>query len=721
MKLKFSISILNVFASMFAGIFAVVVVMAASAALAQEDANPPVSLSADEMQYDQNSTVVIASGNVEISQTGKTLIADHVTYDRLNNKVGASGNVILHYSNGDVYFADSMEITGDLKNGMIEDFKAILADKSRFAAARADLVDDKTLTLQNAVYSACKKCEEDPTRAPLWQIKAVKVVHDREEKMIEYTNAWMEFSGVPVMYIPYLSYPDPSVKRKTGLLTPSFGGSSDLGGIIKQPIFYVIDDHSDTTITPILTGNGEHALAGQYRKRYADGELSIDGSYSRSAENRNLGHISAQTEFDIDRTWRWGLDANRTWGDTYMRRYGFNNQSTLTSRAYIEGFRGKNYVSAEALSFQGLASTDNPKTIPLVAPLAQFSHQGDPGKYGQYTSLDLNLASMTREIGTDSHRISANAGWTLPYIAPKGDVYKLSATLRTDIFNTSNQPYNGEADGLYDGITYRVYPQLALDWRWPLAKRTGTISEIIEPVAQAIVGPNGSNSQKMPNEDSQHVDLNDSNLFSTNRFTGFDKVESGSRLNYGVKWGLYGDGGGSTNLMIGQSYSLNSDNTFAAGSGLAENFSDIVGMVKVSPGTNFNMLYRTRVDKSTYKFHSNELGVSGGVYDFNYGINYSFFKRQPNSEFLGREELNYSLGYKVSDFWSVSYNGVNDLATDGGQRLQRAGIVYDDECFTFDASISRTFYQDREIKPTDSFIVRLVFKTIGEVSGGQGF
>ena len=693
----------------------------ATAVVAQEKNNIPVSLSADEMQYNQNSTIVTAQGNVEISQTGKTLIADTVTYDRTSNKIGASGNVILHNSNGDVYFADKMEITGDLKNGMIEDFKAILADKSRFAAARADLVDDKTLTLNNAVYSPCKACEEDPTRAPLWQIKAVKVVHNREEKIIEYSNAWMEFSGIPVMYIPYLSYPDPTVKRKSGLLPPSFGGSSDLGGIFKQPVFYVIDDHSDTTITPIITGNGENALAGEYRKRFADGSLNVDGSFSRSAENNNLGHISAQTEFDIDRTWRWGLDANRTWGDTYMRRYGFNGAATLNSRAYIEGFRGKNYAGVEALSFQGLSSADTPKTIPVVAPLAQFSHQGEAGKYGEYTSFDLNLASLTRESGTDSTRISAKAGWTLPYTAPKGDVYKLSATLRTDVFNVSDQPHTEEADGLYDGTTYRVYPQVALDWRWPLAKRSGTTSEIIEPMAQAIVGPYGGNSQKMPNEDSQDVNFNDSSLFSTNRFAGLDKVESGPRLNYGIKWGLYGDGGGSTNLMIGQSYRLSSDDTFNAGSGLEDNFSDFVGMVKVSPNSNFNMLYRTRVDKNSYEFHSSELGMNGNAYDFNYGINYAFFKRQAGSEFAGREQINYSLGYNLTNNWNINYSGTDDLATGGGQRLQRTGLVYDDECFTFDASFSRTFYQDREIKPTDALMIRLTFKTIGEVSADQGF
>jgi len=695
--------------------------LAPSISLAQESNDSAVSLSADEMEYNQNSTVVVARGNVEISQNDKTLIADTVTYDRTNNIVGAAGNVILHYSNGDVYFAKEMEVTGDLKNGVIDDFKAVMANKSRFAASRAELVDDKTLTLDRAVYSPCKPCEEDPSRAPLWQLKAVKVVHNREEKMVEYSHAWMEFSGVPVMYIPYISYPDPSVKRKTGLLSPSFGGSSDLGGLVKQPVFYVIDKNSDATITPIYAGNGGHAMAGEYRNRLADGALNIDGSFSKNKKTKsNMGHLSVNAEFDIDRTWRWGIDGNRTWDDTYLRRYGFNNQSTLTSRAYMEGFRGKNYASIEAITYQGLAATDNAKTTPIVAPLAQYNYQGDFGKYGQYTSLDLNMAALTREQGLDSRRISAKAGWSLPYIAPKGDMYKLSATLRTDVFNAANQPHNTEPGGTYSGTTYRIYPQVALDWRWPLTKRSGTVSEVLEPIVQGIIGPNGGNSQKMPNEDSQGIDINDSNLFSDNRFTGFDKIESGPRVNYGIKWGIYGDGGGSTNLILGQSYRPSSDDTFNQGSGFEDNFSDFVGMVKISPSSKFDVLYRTRIDKRTYDFHSNEVGVSGNVYDLSYGANYSFFRKQPQSELAGREEINYSLEYKLTDYWSMNYGAIHDLTKDGGIRLQRTGIVYDDECFTFDASFSRTFYQDREIKPTDTMMFRLVFKTVGAVSTNQG-
>ncbi|MBD3661022.1 MAG: LPS-assembly protein LptD, partial [Arenibacter algicola] len=248
------------------------------------------------------------------------------------------------------------------------------------------------------------------------------------------------------------------------------------------------------------------------------------------------------------------------------------------------------------------------------------------------------------------------------------------------------------------------------------ARRTGTTTEVLEPIAQVVVSPYGGNSFKMPNEDSQDFDFNDTNLFSANRFTGYDRVESGPRANYGVKWGVYGDGGGSTSVLFGQSYRLKRDDTFAEGSGMAKNLSDYVARVKVSPGDHLNLLYRTRLDQRTLDFNRNELGISGNSGVFSYNADYVFFSRQQGSEFDGRKEISYNFGAKMSEFWRTNFSGVRDLSDDGGQRSMRLGFVYEDECFQFDTALSRTFYQDREIKPTDAIMFRLVFKTLGEVA-----
>jgi len=690
--------------------------MGGAVAFAQSGEAPAAAFSADSMTHDNDLGIITARGHVEINQPDRTLIADLISYDQNHDVIRASGNVTLHRSNGDVVFANSMEITGDLKNGLIEDMRAILTDRSRVAASRAKLVNDETMTMERVVYTRCEACVDDPTRPPLWQLKSVKVIHDRVNKIVEYQDSWLEFAGIPVLYTPYLSHPDPTVKRKTGFLSPRVGGSSNLGFTVQTPYFYAIDDQSDVTLTPIITSDEYGAIAGQYRERFTKGEVQTDASLAFDSQQDVLGHIKASANFDINQKWRWGANVNRAISDTYMRRYGFGNEDTLTSKVFLEGYRNNSYTSFSAMTFQGLRSTDNSKTTPLVMPLVDFNYEGDPSRLGAYNTVDVNLAMLSREQGLSSRRISVKPAWNLPFIAPKGDIYKLSASMGIDFFHAANQPVPAARGTLYNGAALRVTPQVALDWSWPMARRSGTVTEVIEPIGQVIVSPYGGNSYKMANEDSQDFDFNDANLFSTNRFSGYDRVESGPRTNYGLKWSVTGDKGGSTSVMFGQSYRLKKDDTFKVGSGLENNFSDYVGKIQVTPNEHLKLLYRTRVNKDTLDFRRNEVGVSGSAGWFNYSADYVSFDTQQGSEFSGRKELNYVLGAKLTDTWSTRLSGVRDMSQTGGQRSMNLGFTYDDECFTLESTIARTFFQDREVQPNDSIMFRLVFKTLGEVT-----
>lgn len=691
------------------------IVMPAQAQEPQDTENP-ATFSADDMTHDKELNVITARGHVEVNHADSTLLADSISYNQTTDTIRATGNVALHQPTGDILFGDVMEITGDLKNGMIEDLRAVMADRSRFAASQATLVNDETLTMNRALYSPCQVCKDDPSRPLLWQLKAVKVVHDRKNKVIKYTDAWMEVAGIPVVYTPYLSFPDPTVKRKSGFLTPSVGSSTDLGLIVKVPYFYAIDDHSDVTLTPISLSNEVGAVAGEYREKFTKGEISANGSIAYDSKSRAYGHIASAARFDIDRTWRWGADVNRSSSDVYMRRYGFGSDETLTSKLYMEGFRENSYASISAMSFQGLRADDDSRTIPMVLPTAQYSYEGNPDKYGAYQKLDLNVTALTREQGTDSTRISVKPSWNISHIAPKGDIYKLSATMGVDFFHAQSLNAPTSRGGTYNGAALRLYPELAFDWSWPMARRGTTVTEVFEPIAQVIVSPYGGNSYKMANEDSLDFDFNDANLFSTNRFTGYDRVESGPRANYGLKWSVIGDGGGSTSFLLGQSYRAKADDTFQVGSGLEDNFSDYVGKINITPGPHLNLLYRTRLDKDTLDFRRHELGANGTYSFLSYSTGYVFFDRQDGSEHPGRKELRYTLGSTITDNWSGSFSSVRDLSATGGPRSMKLNFIYDDECLTFDASFNRTFYQDREIRPTDSVLFRIVFKTLGEVT-----
>lgn len=684
----------------------------AQAAGAEE---PPVLLRADTMSHDRQLGVVTASGHVEVSRNNQVLLTDHLVYNQRDDVLTATGNVSLLEADGTVFFAEYVELTGDLKNGVVRDIRIILADGARIAANGGKRTDGTIHEMSKGVYSACNLCTDDPTRPPLWQVKAVKLTQDNQTHDVSYEDAWLEIKGVPVAYTPYFSHPDPTVKKRSGLLPPSFGSSSDLGMLVRVPYFYNISPSEDITLTPFIASDEGPGLIGDYRRHFQKGRADVTASITQDSENDVRGHIDSQGRFDIDNSWRWGFDAERATDDTYMRRYKFGSPQSLTSRLYTEGFRKRNYFSANAYAFQGLQTDDDPGTTPLVLPMLDYHHVGQPGKFGGRTRMDVNLLSLARSDGTDTRRFSVDAGYDIPYTGPMGDVYTLSTSLRGDIYQV-NDLDRADGEDTYNGVTERLIPEVALNWRYPFVKSEGRILQVFEPITSFIVSPYGGNPNTIPNEDSPEVEFDDTNLFNSSRFSGLDRVESGPRVNYGARWAAYGAGGGYTSVLFGQSYRLKDDDTFTDDSGLKDNLSDVVGRLQVSPNQYLDLLYRTRLDKEDFTPRRNEFAMSTGPRSLRLSAGYVFFDRQQESEFTDtREEWRSAVTAQINRYWRTSTSVVYD-AEQKESRSYDMSLIYEDECLIFDTRLARSFYSDRDLVPSDSIIFRVMFKTLGEFS-----
>ena len=688
---------------------------------------PPIRFSADEMSIDRERGIVTASGNVAVGYGERTLVADKIIYDQKENLVIASGRVMLQEPGGEKVFGDYMQATGDLKDAVIRNIGIILADRSRIVGTGARRTAGIVTDIRNAVYSPCNLCDDDPDSPPLWQLKAVKVVHDKNAKTVEYRDAWLEVVGVPVAYTPYFRHPDPTVKRQSGFLVPSFGNSSDLGATFQVPYFWNISPHEDMTITPLIFTDEVPALDLEYRKSFESGTLELASSITDNSDDNDdfsteegslgvRGHIDAEGRFDIDDTWRWGFDAKRTSDDTYLRRYGFSSPQSLNSRLFAEGFRKQNYFAANAYAFQGLEASDEQDQIPLVLPLIDFNHVGNRDRFGGRTKLDVNFLSLSRAEGTDTRRFSVRPLWERPFQGSFGDVYNFQIKLDADFYHVNSLARSGNK-GDFSGLSHRLVPLAALDWRMPFVKTQRNVSQILEPIASIVWSPNGGNPDDIPNEDSTELEFDETNLFSTNRFAGLDQVEGGIRLNYGLKWGIYGQKGGSTSVFIGQTYRPRTDGTFAVGSGLEDNLSDLVARIDVAPAEYLNLKYRTRFSPDSLSPNRNEFQLNAGVPAFRVSTNYIFLDRQQDSEFAGREQISFSATSQINRFWRGRFNILRDIA-DSETRSAGINLVYENECVLFTTSLTRTFFQDRDLEPTDTITFRLNLKTLGEVNTG---
>ena len=678
-----------------------------------------ILFTADTLSYDQERRVIKANGNVEAVQGDRVLKADEITYDETRDRLIATGNVSLTEPSGEVVFASQAEITGDLKSGVIEDLRLILTDGTRVAAASGRRTGGTETELTRTVYSPCDLCAEEPTRPPLWQIKAAKVRHDQNEKIVEFSDAWMEVGGVPVFYLPYFYQPDPSVKRKTGLLVPTFGNSSDFGLVAEIPVFIALSPQADMTLTPWFTTKEGALLEAEYRRELSRGRMEFDGSLTRDSTQKTRGHLFGEVRYDIDERWRSGLDIERTLDRTYLRRYGFSDQQTLTSRLYGEAFGRTDYFVANSYVFQGLKSSDDNDTIPFVAPKLDYYHFGDVDAVGGRTDVHLDLAVLTRTDGTDTRRASARAGWTLPLLGPIGDLYTLSATLWGDAYHVNDLERDG-SDNRYTGFSGRLFPQLAGEWRLPFARAGETSQQIIEPIVQGVLAPTFGNPSRIPNEDSEDMEFDTTNLFALNRFAGLDQVEEGPRFSYGLSWSYFGADGERASVFSGQSYRFFEDSAIPTASGLSGNFSDVVTAVDLAPNKYLDLLYRNRIDVSEAAARRHELGAVLGSELLRVGASYVRFDEENDdgTDFEGREELGFSLSSQLNRYWRTRIAGVRDLKGGGAQRDLGIRLTYEDECFLFTFGYKRADIEDRDIEPSDIFYVRLGFKTLGTVGAG---
>lgn len=702
---------------------------APGAGLAQSSMrDTPALISADEITYDESLGVVTASGNVELSQDGRVLLADTVSYNQRSEVVTASGNVILMEPSGETLFADFVELTDDLREGYIRDIRILMSDRSRLAAVSALRSGGRKTVFHKGVFSPCDLCREDPTRAPLWQLKAMEIEHDQEEKVIRYRDAWMEIFGVPVMYVPYFEHPDPTVERKSGFLAPSISSTEFLGTTYQQPYYWVLGSNRDVTIAPIITSKQGAVMTGRYRHLLPRARIDLRGS-ATFADRENddgtidsnsfRGHIDSTLRLDINDTWRAGADIQRATDDTYLRIYNFSNERTLTSRVFAEGFNGRNYLSINSYAFQGLRATDIQDETPIILPFAEYNFTSEPGAGGGRYKFDGDLLALTREDGRDSRRISTVSSWELPYTNVLGDIYTLTGRVQADAYWTNGVDLDSNdvnpSGPTSSDITGRVFPQLAANWRYPWVRSAGGVHQVFEPRIQVVVAPNGSNPNEIPNEDSLDFEFDDTNLFSLNRFPGRDRIDPGSRVDYGLEWTANGEGGGFVSAFLGQSYRLREQSIFPEGSGISDRLSDIVGRIQIAPTSQLDFTFRTRLDKDNFKSRRSEVEVQVGPPILNLNLSYVFIDSEiGESEFDDREEINWILRSKISRYWSLFGGQRIDLAANETRQAQ-LGATYQDECFLIEMTAERNFFSDREIEPENAFFVRFVFKHLGGV------
>ncbi len=683
----------------------------------------PVVLSADDVAYDQESEEVVATGNVEVVQGETVLLARELSYDQKNGRVKARGAVSLMDAGGHVVFADEMELRDDMSAGVIRQFRARLADGSLFASTRGRKINEQVTELDRAVYSPCRVvCDDGEAKEPMWQLKAERVRIDEAAQEVTYNDVQLEAFGLPVFYSPYLSHATPGADNKSGFLTPELQANGNLGTVVKTPYYYVIGQDQDLTLTPYFTTQEGLVMAGEYRQQFDEGSLITDGSITRPKDRNALGfvdngneirgHFNAKGQFVYDEDTDVGFDVRRTTDDTYLRRYKFSQDTQLTSRAFVEHYNltqpgDRSFLRAQALAFQGLTAQDDSARIPTVLPQLDMMYESDPGRYNTRTMLTANATVLARDEGPKSRRLSMTGGWKLPYITADGQILEVQTRLRGDVYSVEDVALaNGRQ---FEGTTGRMIPEISASWRYPFINRLeGGQSVLLEPVVAMAASPLGGNPEKIPNEDSRVPEFTDTNLFDANRFTGYDRVETGPRVSYGLRSQLQFADGAAIHGLLGQHWRAETDRNFPFSNNLNDHLSDYVGKVGVDLAP-FTVAYRFRLDRENFSPQRNEVDATMTYDRVTLSGNYLMLNNDPI--LANKEEISGTAVVGLSDEWQWFVTSRRDIETSFTPAAS-TGITFKNECTYFTTMIGREFTRDRDIEPTTTFLFRIALKNL---------
>jgi len=379
---------------------------------------------AREIDYDYANNRVAAVGNVQIYYGGATLEADKVVYDQKTKRLHAEGNARLTEPDGKVTYGEIMDLSDDYRDGFVDSLRLDSPDQTRMAAARAERTQGNYTVFHNGVYTACQPCKDDPKKPPLWQVKAARIIHDQNEKMIYFEDARLEFFGKPMAWLPYFSAPDPTVKRKTGVLMPTVSSNSKYGVGLEVPYYWALAPDYDATFAPMITTKQGPLVQGEFRQRLLNGAYSIraagikqlDKNYFIRGDGTSTpgyrdwrGSVESSGQFALNTKWVWGWDALMLSDKTFLQDYNPNlsryrvtdplrtGVSEGVSQLYLTGRGNRSYFDARSIYYLGFSEADAQGQIPVIHPVIDYNYTFDHPVLGGELGYKINFTSLSRQ------------------------------------------------------------------------------------------------------------------------------------------------------------------------------------------------------------------------------------------------------------------------------------------------------------------------------------
>ncbi|TXH97247.1 MAG: LPS-assembly protein LptD [Pseudorhodobacter sp.] len=692
-------------------------------ARAQSNDKAPATLIANALSI-SGTDQLIADGAVEIHYQGRRLTAHRLVYDRSKDSLTIDGPITLTDGSGTVILASQAELKADMTEGILRSARVVMNQQMQLAAAEVMRVDGRYTAMTRVVASSCKVCEGDPT--PLWEIRAARVVHDQQERQIYFDQPSLRFGGVPVLFLPRLRMPDPTLTRATGFLMPSLQSSSNFGTGLRWPYFIKLGDSRDLTLTPFLTTKGAKRLELRYRQAFRTGEIALTGIAGRDKliPGKTRGLVSADGRFDLPKGFELRVHGEAVSDRAYLLDYGQSDKDRLTSSIEITRTRANEHIAGRFLGIQTLRAGEPQDTLTSVLGDITWKRRFSLGPLGGQGGLTFQTHSHARTSslsldpdadgltdGRDVARGRIKADWRRDWIAGNGMVFGILGEATADIYRI------GDVASAYGGTHSRTHGAFAAELRWPLLKagRNG-VTHVLEPVAQLVWAPKSATT--LANEDSVLVEFDQGNLFALNRFPGADAVERGARANIGLNYLRQDPAGWGLGLTFGRVLRADTLGQFTAGSGLGGRKSDWLAASRLTTAGGLGLTNRFLLDDA-FDVTKAEMLLSYDQPRLGLDAGYLYHKADPaEGRAIDTNEIVFDGRFAIGQAgWQARVMNRYDLEADRASNAG-VGLTFRNECLSVDLSLSRRFTSSTSVSPTTDFSVSLELLGFGGAAAG---
>jgi LPS-assembly protein len=489
----------------------------------------------------------VIEGDAMLRRGDMVIQADRLEYDQSTDLAQATGSVRINRA-GNVYEGPLLELKLNTYEGFFNQPRYyFLKNDSQGEADRVDFIDAQRTVIYNATLTTCRR-QSGPDWMPDWILRANTISLDNEADVGTATGAVLTFKGVPVLPVPYLSFPL-SDRRKSGFLPPTIGLNSVNGAELSVPYYWNIAPNLDATLTPTVMTKRGVSLGTELRYLEPDyaGQLRLDlrpGDQLRNSDRWGLSLAHQQrvdnnlTRSLTDNGVGLNLNLNRVSDDDYWRDFS-SSATSMTQRLLINDASlawNNGYFSStvRALKWQTLQDV----TAPIIPPYDRLPQLATRYARIDVSGFDYTIDADYTQFQGDSLRTrqpNAQRAFTQmqvsqPWISPQGFI-----TPKLQV-HASSYTFDGPlADGSPSASV--VVPTFSLDSGMVFEREASyfghSFRQTLEPRAFYVNTPY-RDQNFLPNYDTGASDFNFATVYTENAFVGHDRISDSNLLTLGV-------------------------------------------------------------------------------------------------------------------------------------------------------------------------------------------